>query len=487
MKASSEKKDPNSYKNILKGTSLFGGVQIFQILINLLRGKFVAMFLGPEGMGIASMLNSSTNTVIRFASLGLNLSFVKEIAAAKSNSERLAAVSAVAGTLIRFTGVLGALACALASPLLSEASFGTRDYAWQYVLLAIAVYLTVAGNGKLALLQGLHKARILSLTSLVGAATGLIAGVPLYYFFADKGIVPAMILLALTTYLSYSIGLRKSLPSSGLKPAGRVFKLLSKRMMAAGAILLASSLINTLCTYLINIFVRIYGDISDVGLFNAANSITLQYAGVVFTAMSLDYFPRLSAASGDRKAMRGIVDRQMEIVALISSPLSLLLIVTAPVIITLLLTSQFLPVTGLMRWLGLSILLKALAYPLGYIAFAKNNPRLFFWLEAIACNVLYLGCSLLFYYYFGLMGLGYGAVVEQGACIILYIAVNLKVYGYFPSRRAWLAILTGLIFTASGFAASLIFDSTAGLVVSSVIFVISAAISFRSLRKRLKE
>ena len=38
----------NSYRNILKRISTFGGVQLFNILVTLVRGKFVAMFLGPE-------------------------------------------------------------------------------------------------------------------------------------------------------------------------------------------------------------------------------------------------------------------------------------------------------------------------------------------------------------------------------------------------------------------------------------------------------
>ena len=60
-----EKKDKNSYRSILKGTSIFGGVQIFQIAVNLIRGKFVAMFLGPTGMGISSLFNSSGQKIGR--------------------------------------------------------------------------------------------------------------------------------------------------------------------------------------------------------------------------------------------------------------------------------------------------------------------------------------------------------------------------------------------------------------------------------------
>ena len=36
----------NSYKSIMKGTAIFGGTQFFAILVNLIRGKLVALFLG---------------------------------------------------------------------------------------------------------------------------------------------------------------------------------------------------------------------------------------------------------------------------------------------------------------------------------------------------------------------------------------------------------------------------------------------------------
>lgn len=486
-KANGGKSDDNGYRSILKGTSIFGGVQVFQIMVNLLRGKFVAMFLGPDGMGVASMFTSASNTISRFASLGLNLAFVKEVASSKESDRQLATALHVAGLLIRLTALLGAIVCAVMSPWLSRWSFGSDAYAWQFVLLAVAVWFTVAGFGQSSLLQGLHKVKILSATSLAGAVAGLVAGVPLYYFFGDKGIVPAMIVLGLTSYLFYSYGLRRATPRHNVRFRWSEHGPMVKRMLGTGMILLASSLINTTCTWLINIYIRMHGDIADVGLFNAANSITLQYAGVVFTAMALDYFPRLTAAASDNRRMWGIVNRQSEIVALIAGPLTILLVATAPLVIRLLLTERFLPVTELMRWLGLGILLKAVAYPLGYIAFAKDNRRLFFWLEAVVCNALYLGMSLVFYRLFGMMGLGYAAVAEQGACVILYMSVNRAAYGYRPDRKAVRETAIGILLCVSAFCVSLASDGAPGYWLMACVFLISAARSFLTLKVRLRE
>ncbi len=479
-------KNENSYRNILKGTSIFGGVQIFQILINLIRGKFVAMLLGPSGMGFSSMYTSASNTISQFSSLGLNLAFVKEVAANKEKPSSLAHVLYVAGIMIRLTALIGALACLVLSPMLSRWSFGSDEYTWQFVLLSVAVFLTVASMGQASLLQGMHKMKLLSLTSLTGAISGLVAGVPLYYFFGTRGIVPAMIVLSLTTWGFYTYGLRKATGRSRIRFDRATHLPMMRRMFSLGIILLAANLINSTCTYLINIFIRTHGDIADVGLFNAANSITLQYAGVVFTAMALDYFPRLTAAAGDMRRMSVIINRQMVTVALIATPLSILLVASAPIVIRLLLTTEFLPVTGLMRWLGISILLKAIAYPLGYITFANNNRRLFFWLEAVACNVLYISLSIVFYYYFGLAGLGYAAVTEQAACILLYLGVNYKTYGFRPDRRALTETMLAVMLGAAGFCTTLSGETVLSYYLISTVFLVSAARSFVMLRSLMR-
>ena len=49
----------SSYRHILKYTSLFGGVQGLNILIGLVRNKVIAILLGPLGVGLISIYNTS--------------------------------------------------------------------------------------------------------------------------------------------------------------------------------------------------------------------------------------------------------------------------------------------------------------------------------------------------------------------------------------------------------------------------------------------
>ena len=475
----------NSYRNILKGTSIFGGVQIFNILINLVRGKFVAIILGPEGMGIASLFTSSSNMLQRFASLGLPQSIVRETAAASENTEKRNRVILTVSRILTFTSVLGAVICAALCIPLSRLTFGTPEYAWQFILLGAAVAFGIAGSGKLALLQGLHQVKKISKASIIGGSTGLLVGVPLYYLFGDKGIVPAIVAVALSVFIFYSVALRKSIGSISLKLSWRESAPIARTLISLGIVLMASDLIGSGMIYLINLFLRYFGSIDDVGLYQAANSVTNQYAGLVFAAMAMDYFPRLSKASGSNDEMTVVVNRQTEIVSLLIAPAMSVLILTAPLLIKILLSDRFLEIIPLMRWFGLGVLIKALAYPMGYIALAKGNRKIFFLLEGIGGNLLYLISSCLFFYFFGLIGLGYSIVAEQLIMLLIYFIINNRFYNYRYSGSALLNSFAALTIGIITFGFSLFESDALAYSLMSVICAASISWSFFSLKKKI--
>jgi hypothetical protein len=51
-----------SYRSILKSTSLIGGASFINILISMIRTKFVAILLGPSGVGLLGLYSLRRNT-----------------------------------------------------------------------------------------------------------------------------------------------------------------------------------------------------------------------------------------------------------------------------------------------------------------------------------------------------------------------------------------------------------------------------------------
>lgn len=443
--------DENSYGSVLRGMSAFAGVQVFLILAALIRGKFVAMFLGPAGMGVSAIFTNVSNTLSRASSLGLNLAIVREAADSRSNPEHLARVTSVTSAIVRLTALLGAAACALLCIPLSRLSFGTADYAWQFLLLSAAIYLTVEGNARLSVLQGLHETRRVAHASIVGAVTGLLVGVPLYWAFGSRGIVPAMVALQLALYIFYTVNLRKVVgPIAPCWQLRRHWPLV-KRLMMLGIVLLSGDIIGAACEYGVNIFLRISGGTDTVGLYQAAHSLTKQYSGVVFAAMSLDYFPRLTARIARLDEVRAIVSRQLEVVALAITPIACWAIALAPTVIALLLTDSFDGIIPLLRIMSVGIAFRAISFPLGYVTFAKGDRRLYFWMEAVCLNLLYIGSIVVGWHLGSLTGIGWAFVIENAICLAVYVAVNHHCYRINPSRSAWRESLLAVVLVGAAF------------------------------------
>ena len=133
----------SSYRSIFKATSLFGGVQVYQILIQIIKSKFVAVLLGPAGVGIMGLYQSGLQLIQQISSMGLASSAVRDVSEANGTNDihRIAKTITVVRKLVWFTGLLGLVLVALFSPLLSKASFGNYDYTIPFIILSVTLLI----------------------------------------------------------------------------------------------------------------------------------------------------------------------------------------------------------------------------------------------------------------------------------------------------------------------------------------------------------
>lgn len=482
----SKDSDNSSYRSIMKGASLFGGVQIFQLLISTVRSKFVAAILGPAGWGVSGLFSTSATTIAKTCSLGLNVAIVREIAHSSDDSETVKSVISVSRRLLLATSLLGALVCIFFSRLLSISTFDTADYTWGFILLGLFVFFTIYGNGEMSILQGLRERSRLTKASVIGSVTGLVVGVPMYYVWGTDGIVPAMCVLGFVTWAFYTYSVSKSVPERPHGFSWALHSTLVKRLISVGLVLMSADIIGSFTTYLAQIFIRHFSDLATVGLYTSSMMMTNQYSSVVFTAMAMDYLPRLSKISDDNEKIRTIVNRQTEIVSIIITPIVTLFILCAPLVIYVLLTSEFITALPLMRWMAFGVTFKALMYPLGYISLAKDNRKLFFWLEGITGNFLTLFLSCIFFYFFGLVGLGYAMVVDGACCLTIYYFINRYYYGYRFDYKASRGAIIAIILSFGSLLISYEGDGFGVYAAMSVVSLFAVAVSIMRLRSILK-
>ena len=425
----------SSYRKIVGSTAIFGGAQLIAVVINLIRGKLVALILHSAGMGIMTLLNNAANTIQQFALLGMNISAVRNISQAnKGTSEQvLAATIRVVRSMFVISALAGLVFTIVSSPLIAQTSFGSFDYLPMLLLLAVSVMLSILGTGEMTIMQGLRRYKQLALCSIVPPLCGLLLSVPIYYIWGIKGIVPAMILGGGIYYLVMRhFSFRDQQPKAERERLTlRTIWQQGHEIIQLGMVMTFGTIVGTITTYSLMAFVSNWGSVSDVGFYQASNVIAIQYVSMIFTAMATDYYPRLSACYKENKEKAHLlVNQQTEVVLLTITPLAMLMILTAPLLISVLLTSEFQTIRHLIYFLGLANIFKALCFPMDYIAYAKGDKKYILWVETVWGNIKTFSVIAGCYAVFGLDGLGYGALASAMIDVVVSIVLIRWRYGF---------------------------------------------------------
>ena len=187
----------SSYRGIFKATSLFGGVQVYQIIINVVKSKFIAVLLGPLGVGIQGLYQAALHFIQSFTAMGLSSSAVRDVSEANGTGDisRVATVVKTLRRLVWCTGLLGLLVVVLFSPILSKTSFGDNKHIIPFICLSVTLLLDQICAGQKVVLQGMRRLKQLAKASAIGSTVSLLVSVPLFYIFGALSfiIIPSIV------------------------------------------------------------------------------------------------------------------------------------------------------------------------------------------------------------------------------------------------------------------------------------------------------
>ena len=476
----------NSYRQIFKATSIFGGVQVVNILIGIVRSKLVALLLGAVGMGVTGLLQATLSLIQSIAGMGLASSAVRDVSEANGtgNKERLAIVITTLRRWVWVTGMLGTLFTLCMASFLSQWTFGNKDYTWAFIILAITLLLTDLTNGQNVLLQGMRKVKDMAKSSMYGSLIGLLTSVPLYFLYGLQGIVPAILVTAVVTYILSSYFANK-INIKSVKLTWKESYTNGLSMAKLGFVMMLSSFMYTLVSYVINIVISKGGGIAEVGLYRAGWSISTQYVGLIFTAMGTDYFPRLAGINHDREQMETLVNQQGEIAILILGPLLIVLIGFVPLVIKMFYVSSLLPISGMIKWNMLGMLFKAASWSIAFVIVAKGHSKLFF-IQDLILNVVILILNVVGYSIWRLDGIGISFFISY---ILYFILVIILVYKYYLVKFRpvfWKLFMIQLGLTVLAFLISYIDNRMLVYTLIAILFVASTLYSLYELNKKIE-
>ena len=475
-----------SYRSIFKATSLFGGVQVYQILIGVIKSKVIALLLGPLGMGIQGLYQTTLDLVKSVSAFGLESSAVRDISEAHSSgdSQRLVKVVAIIKRLVWITGLLGLVLTLVLSSLLSKLTFGNGDYTWGFVILSSTLLINQICAGQKVILQGTRRLKELAKASAIGSTLGLLVSVPLYYWIGVRGIVPTMVLtsfaaMALTWFYSSRLKLEKEKISTKESIEG------GRSMLKMGVAMSISGIMVTLCAYVLRWFIRKEGGVEEVGLYTAGFIIVNTYVGMVFTAMGTDYYPRLAAVNNDNNKCQEIINQQGEIALLILAPIIISCIIAMPLFIRLVYAESFLAANDYIMFAVSGTVFKAISWVISYYFLAKAESRLFIINETIT-NLYCLGFSFLGYYMGGLTGLGIAFSLGYIIYTLQVVIIAKHRYGFRLSKSFLQVFFTQLIFVLASLALRVYCSAMVAIGVGCAVFAVCLFYSLYSLNSRME-
>lgn len=445
-----------SYIQIMKSTSLFGGVQVFNILISVIRSKAIAILIGPVGFGVIGLLNSTLRIIGDFTKIGLDTSAVKEISEKNSdkNSSKVTEIIFVLEKLIWFTGTAGALLTLLFSKYISQFTFGNTEYTFAFVWLSIAVFFTQLTKGKIAILQGTRRLKKLASANLTASTVSLLLTLPLYYIFELKGIVPALIASAIITFIVFKLFTKDiDIPRFSFSKSELFHK--SKAMLTLGATMSFTSMVVALSAFLVQVFIRSTDGLDAVGFYSAGFLIVNAYVGMIFSAMSTDYFPRLAAINTDNEKMNIAANQQADVAILLITPVIVLFITFTPFIVELLYSSKFNVIIGFVTFGVLGTFFKAVSFSMGYVIIAKGHSKVFIILS-ILFNTSFLVICVLSYSSGGLTGIGLGYLLYYFLHFVTLKILTKQLYAISFTKSLYKTLIICALICASSYGASLV-------------------------------
>lgn len=431
---------------VLKAIGIFGSVEMLTMFCAVVRTKIAAICIGTAGVGLLGIYSTVIELLSTISQLGLRTTAVRDIASTDlAGRKRIVSVVLSVGNYLTLAGILLSI---LASPLLSLITFGDYHHFWPFLILAIAVGCNTVISTRSAILQGIQNLKPLARASALSALLSLAVSIPMILVWKMDAIVPVLLTYGLITAFIFLFLSRRHMPGPLPKVSPKEVIDTTADMIRLGAYLTVSGAASWLTSYAIMSYLNHAAGENVVGLYQSGYTLTIKYVGVIFTALAVEYFPRLSAALSSGKFRGEIMLRHETLISVtVISAVSSLMIAFAPWVVRLLYSSGFEAVVPMVILAAPGVVLRAVSWAMAFVILAKGKGKEFLLTELMGCAVSFAAMAL-GYRFFDIPGLGLGFTLWYLLYTLMVWAVTKHCIGVTLGRRVW-TVCTVVFITVS--------------------------------------
>ena len=375
------------------------------------------------GVGLFGLFNNALDMLNTATNLGIRSSSVRDISQAAEADDRslMARIVAVVRRWSLWLGLGGALLTLALAPLLSRFTFGDDTHIWGFVALSSAVLFMALTNGEQAIMQGSQKLKRLASSTMWGTLCGLAISVPMFYWLRERSVVPSILVYAACNALAAWLLRNKEFPAVSM--SARETAVMGRDFVRLGVYMTLGNFANILAAYIFNAWLNNVAGTSEVGFYQAGYTLVNKYTGLLFTALGMEYYPRLARVASHRTRMRVFVSQEVNVAMMVLAPIAVVFILLREQAVWLLYTSEFNVILSYVAWGMVGMVLRALSWCMAFVILARGDGMIYVVTEvlsAIATVILNIVC----YRVWGLTGLGIAFLLSY----VFYAAMIAVVY-----------------------------------------------------------
>ena len=398
------------------------------MVARLIRIKFAAVLLGPEGIGLLSFYLGNTDLWKKFLNFGVSQSGVKTLVSASSESETNRIKSALF-TYFFTVSIICIVSFSLFSPTMAWFFLGDSGRWKEIVILSIVTALGLLASHGPQLLQASREVSAIARVNLFSAVSNALISFFCFKYYGINGVLGGAVFHALVVlFINYG-AVKKMLVLSPRFPINRDFWADIKPILKLGGALTWNGVFALAVAQAVRVYLNNVEGINAVAYYSAAFSLSALFLNFVLSAMAADYFPTLCKLIDSPSEANNLANKQIEMGVLLSLAGLLATVLLAPEAIVIAYTDGFEDAIPLMRTFALGCAFRVLNWPLGFFLLAGGRSALFAGTQTFYQS-LHLCGSYLGYIWFGFEGLAYGFLMMNILAFFVNRLICRREFGY---------------------------------------------------------
>lgn len=403
--------------NLIKTSFISAISTAVTILTGFITNKIVAVYTGPAGLALLGQFGNFTSAVMAFSTGGINNGVVKYTAEFSGDDNRMLRILSTAFIIVVFCSFVVSAPIIIFRRYLSLYLLKSESYSSVFLIFGFTLILFALNSVLMSVLNGYKEIKKYIAVNIASSFVGLIFTSALVFYLGLYGAFLSFVTAQSVVFL-ITLGM---VARSRWFETKNFFQGYDKDSLVRLGKFALMTLVSAFILPTVQIIIR--NHIADrvsleaAGYWQGVWRISEVYLMLITTSLSIYYLPRLSEIKETNILRKEIIHGYKILLPVVAiSALSIYLL--KGLIIRILFTDKFLPMSELFAFQLIGDFLKIASWLLAYMMLAKAMTKLFISTEIIF-SVSFLALSIYFVNVFGAVGVTYAFALNY----FLYLVV----------------------------------------------------------------